>query len=126
MPQRATWKILVVDDNADGAESLAALLRLLGHEVRCVSDSRLAVGTALDFSPQVAFLDIGMPHINGYELARMLRETFGENLRLVAITAYGSARDREMSRLAGFDTHLLKPAELKTLEAALNRLRDRA
>lgn len=58
-------KVLIVEDNADVAESLAALLRVLGHEALCVTDPRLAVGAALEFSPQVAFIDIGMPHING-------------------------------------------------------------
>lgn len=101
---------------------LAVLLRVLGHEPRCVTDSRLAVAAALDFSPHIAFLDIGMPHINGYELAKELREVFGSKLCLVAVTAYGSPKDREMSRLAGFDAHLLKPADLAMIDEALRTL----
>jgi CheY-like chemotaxis protein len=115
-------KILVVDDNADAADSLAALLKLLGHEAQCVTDSRLAISAALQMNPNVAFLDIGMPHINGYELAATLRKTFGTKVSLVALTAYGSAADREMSRVVGFDAHLLKPAEFHMIEAALNSL----
>jgi CheY-like chemotaxis protein len=115
-------KILVVDDNADAADSLAALLKLLGHEVQCVTDPRRAVETALQMNPDVAFLDIGMPHINGYELAAAFRKTFGAMVCVVALTAYGSAGDREMSRVVGFDAHLLKPAELYMIEAALNSL----
>lgn len=120
MPQRL--KILVVDDNADAADSLAALLKVLGHDAKRVTDPRLAVPTALQMNPEVAFLDIGMPHINGYELAAMLRETFGPKMRLIALTGYGSVRDREVSRLVGFDAHLLKPAELHAIDAALNSL----
>lgn len=122
MPQARSRKVLVVDDNADGADSLAALLKILGHKVRCVTDPRLAVATALEMAPDVAFLDIGMPHINGYELAAMLRKTFGPELWLVALTAYGSAGDRELSRVAGFNAHLLKPAELDLIEATLNTI----
>lgn len=123
MPAKPTArKILVVDDNADAAESLAVLLRVLGHEVRCVTDPRLALDAALTLNPDAAFLDIGMPHINGYELAATLRESFGRKLCLVAFTAYGSATDREMSRAAGFNAHLVKPAELEKISDVLNHL----
>jgi CheY-like chemotaxis protein len=115
-------RVLVVDDNVDNADTLAALLRLLGRDVRCVTDARLAAAAALEFSPHVAFVDIGMPHINGYELARVLREKFGRELRLIALTGYGSAKDREMSRLVGFDAHLVKPADVETIDALLKRL----
>ena len=97
-------------------------MKVLGHDAKPVMDPRLAVPTALQMNPEVAFLDIGMPHINGYELAAMLRKTFGTKMRLIALTGYGSARDREVSRLVGFDAHLLKPAELQEIDAALNSL----
>lgn len=115
-------RVLIVEDNVDGANTLAALLRLLGREVRFVTDARLAAAAASEFMPHVAFLDIGMPHINGYELARVLRERFGREIRLVALTGYGSAKDREMSRLVGFDAHLVKPADVETIDTLLKGL----
>lgn len=122
MPASARRKVLVVDDVADSAESFAALLRVLGHEPRCVTDARVAVAAALEMTPDVAFLDIGMPHVNGYQLAASLREKFGAKLCLVALTAYGSAADREMSRGAGFDAHLVKPADLEMIQTVLKDL----
>jgi CheY-like chemotaxis protein len=122
VPPPSPRRVLIVDDNADSAESLAALLRMLGHEPRSVTDPRLAMDAALEFSPSIAFIDIGMPHINGYELARALRERFGTKLCLVALTAYGSAGDRQMSRSVGFDAHLLKPADIELINEALSTL----
>lgn len=106
-------RILLVDDNVDFVTSMASLLTLLGHEVRTVHDGINALTAAGEFAPEYAFLDIGMPGLNGYDLARRLREfptTAG--CVLTAVTGWGQEKDRERSRAAGFDYHLVKPVEL--------------
>ena len=113
-------RILVVDDNVDAARTLEALLKSLGHEVLVAHDGALAVEAATAFRPEVALLDIGMPGMSGYELARRLRGLWpGETLRIVAITGWGQEMDRQRSQEAGFDLHLVKPVELRDLESAL-------
>jgi PAS domain S-box-containing protein len=115
-PQR----ILIVDDNADSAHSLALLLTLSGHTTRVALSSEEALAGAVSFEPQVALLDIGLPRMNGYELARRLRRA--PNLaavRLIALTGYGQTEDRERALAAGFDDHLIKPVDLSALERAL-------
>jgi PAS domain S-box-containing protein len=112
-------RILVADDNVDAATMLAELLQLSGHVVRVVHDGRDALGAAQTFQPDVALLDIGMPGMNGYELAAALRGSDGgRRAILVAVTGWGTQDDRERARVAGFDHHLTKPVDL----AALNRL----
>ena len=117
-------RVLIVDDNRDFADSLAAVLRLAGNEV-CVSyDGLEAVGAAGMWRPDVVLLDIGLPLLNGYDTARRIRDTLGKrNPLLVAITGWGQEEDRRRSRAAGFDHHLVKPidpAELTTfLDSAL-------
>ena len=109
LPRR---RILVVDDNVDAAKSLARLLtRLYGQEVRVAHDGPAALAAAGEFRPEVVLLDIGLPGMDGYEVARRLRERpeFEETL-LVALTGWGQEADRERSRAAGFDHHLVKPA----------------
>lgn len=104
-------RILVADDNIDAASSLADLLALGGHETRVAADGIAALALAAGFMPEVVFLDIGMPGIDGYETARRLRQLPGlAAVRLAALTGWGAAEDRERSRAAGFDHHLLKPA----------------
>jgi CheY-like chemotaxis protein len=111
--QPAHRKVLVVDDNRDAADTLALGLQTLGHEVRVVCDPLEAVAEADDFRPEVAFLDVGMPELNGYELARLMRQqSWGRDLMLVALTGWGQEEDRRRSRQAGFDHHLVKPADL--------------
>jgi len=113
-------RILVVDDNEDAATSLAMILALEGHEVEAVHTSRDALERAVLFKPDVAVLDIGLPGMNGYELARRLRENPAlEGIRLVALTGYGQAEDKERARAAGFDDHLIKPADSRALEQML-------
>jgi CheY-like chemotaxis protein len=102
-------RILVVDDNADAVNSLAQLLRLEGHEVRTAYDGPGAVETAKAFRPHVAILDIGLPGLNGHEVARQLRQAGLEELVLIAVTGYGQAQDRRHTLEAGFDHHLVKP-----------------
>jgi PAS domain S-box-containing protein len=111
--------ILVVDDNRDAAASLAELLSLEGHRVVVAFDGPTALTRADENTPQLAFLDIGLPLMDGYEVARRLRERFGPKITLVAVTGYGQESDRRRSQEAGFDEHLVKPIELeRTLRLA--------
>ncbi|MCR6652482.1 MAG: ATP-binding protein [Cellvibrionaceae bacterium] len=109
----ASRRVLLVDDNVDFVSSMASLLTLLGHEVKTVNDGVSALTEAANFTPDYAFLDIGMPGLNGYDLARRLREfPATANCVLTAVTGWGQEKDRELSRDAGFDYHLVKPVEL--------------
>jgi PAS domain S-box-containing protein len=105
-------RILVVDDNVDAATTLHVLLRSLGHETRVAHDGMAALDIAREFRPEVILLDIGMPGLDGYEVARRLRAmNHGETFRIVAITGWGQEADRTRSKEAGFDLHLVKPVE---------------
>jgi signal transduction histidine kinase/CheY-like chemotaxis protein/PAS domain-containing protein len=105
-------RALVVDDNVDSAESLAILLEATGNETRTAHDGMEAIAAAETFKPQVVFLDIGMPRLNGYDTARRIREQpWGRNMVLVAVTGWGQEEDRRRSKEAGFDAHLVKPAD---------------
>ncbi len=105
-------RVLVVDDNVDAAESLATLLRLEGQDVRVAHDGPAALEAAPAYRPDVVFLDIGMPGMDGYEVARRLRREPGlEGVLLVALTGWGQDEDRRRSREAGFDEHLVKPVD---------------
>jgi len=116
-------RVLVVDDNVDSAESLALALTLEGHDAKLAYDGPGAVEVALAFKPQVALLDIGLPGMNGYELARQLRQRpGGRDMALIALTGYGQAEDRRKSREAGFDHHLTKPVNYDTLVTLINSL----
>ena len=118
-------RILIVDDNIDAAELLAALLQTLGHDVALAHDGAAALDIAPGFAPDVALLDIGLPNMDGYELARRLRQFEAcRRTLLVAVTGYGQADDRQRSRDAGFAHHLVKPVELATLTALLATVRD--
>lgn len=113
----------MVDDNEDGAESLAALLEIGGHATQVANDGYRALQLAQEFRPEVVFLDIGMPGMNGYEVARALRKTPGlERTFLVALTGWGAESDRTRTRDAGFDEHLIKPAELTVVRSLLEKL----
>ncbi len=110
-------RILVVDDNKDSAESIAMLLRLWGHDVRTALDGKTALETAQAFRPQVVLLDIGLPNVDGYQVAKQLRQDYGQDgLLLVAVTGYGQREDRRRSAEAGFDRHLVKPVNPADLE----------
>jgi len=113
-------RILVVDDNVDAAESTALLLQLEGHEVRTAFDGPQALEAAQTFRPQIVLLDIGLPRLDGYEVARRLRALpeLGTPL-LVAMTGYGQAEDRDRSRSAGFDEHLVKPVEIDQIKGLM-------
>jgi PAS domain S-box-containing protein len=113
-------RILVADDNRDAADSLAMVLRLGGHEVHAVHDGQEAVEAAAWFRPDLALLDIGMPKLNGYEVARRIRaQPWGRGVLLVALTGWGQEEDKRRAREAGFDQHLTKPAAPADLERLL-------
>ena len=105
-------RVLVVDDNLDGAESLALLLRFAGHQVEVAHDGQLALAVAERFRPDVALLDIGLPGLNGYEVCqRLRRESWGRTMTIVALTGWGQDEDRRRSSEAGFDSHMVKPVD---------------
>jgi CheY-like chemotaxis protein len=113
----------VVDDNRDAAQSLGMLLKMLGHEVETVTDGPGALDAAALLNPQVVILDIGMPGMDGYEVARRLRlQPALHNIMIVALTGYGQEADRRKSADAGFDAHLVKPVEPSALEAVIEAL----
>ncbi len=119
-------RVLIVDDNEDAANSLALLLKLGGHETASVYTASDALQRAAAFRPDVVLLDIGLPGMDGYEVAQKLRELPGlRNIRLVAVTGYGRSDDRLRAREAGFDDHLTKPVEFAVLERSLAGIRAR-
>jgi signal transduction histidine kinase len=119
-PSGEPRRILVADDNSDSAESLALVLRSAGHVVRLAADGPTALQMAGEFRPEVALLDIGMPHMNGYEVARRIRgESWGRAIRLVAVTGWGQEADRRRGEEAGFDEHFVKPVPLDHLHRLL-------
>jgi CheY-like chemotaxis protein len=117
-------RILVVDDNRDAAQLIGTLLASAGHEVRVAHTPSLALAAAVTFQPEVAILDIGLPVMNGYELARELRQRLGDHAPLlIALTGYGQDADRRKSEQAGFSAHLVKPVDSDALLALLDTLR---
>lgn len=120
VPSQQIRRVLVVDDNTDAAESLAELLALRGHEVQTAHSGSDALATASRFRPAVVFLDIGLPGMNGYEVAQALRaDECCADVVLVALTGWGSEEDRKRSKEAGFDLHLVKPVESSHLQTVL-------
>ena len=120
VPHSRAVRILVVDDNADAADMLAMFLSTAGHHVVTASDGPQALDVLRTFAPDVAVLDIGLPVMDGYELARRLRELLGNRAPLlIAVTGYGQAEDAQRSRDAGFAHHLVKPVDGDTLLALL-------
>jgi signal transduction histidine kinase len=110
-------RVLIVDDNRDAAESMAMLQEINGHQTRVAHSGPQALVAALEFIPDVVILDIGLPGMDGYEVAAQLRTVPGlEELFIVALTGYGSATDRQLAESAGFDEHLVKPADLRLLQ----------
>ena len=104
---------------------MAGVLKVMGHDAHFVTHPLLALKKALELKPDAILLDIGMPELNGYDLARLLRKHFGPDaVRLVAITGYGTAEDRKKSSEAGFDAHLTKPADIEMIQHMLDVLFD--
>ena len=113
-------RVLIVDDNTDSALGFGEVVRLLGHEVEVAFDGPRALLAAQSFKPTIALIDIGLPVMDGYEVAKRLRETAGSGeLKLVAVTGYGEEANRAMSIEAGFDMHTVKPVELESLRKLL-------
>ena len=123
MPVLRALRVLIVDDNVDAADMLAALLEMTGHTTRVANDGPRALELAAEFMPEVAFLDIDMPGMNGYELSQKLGELPGMgSLMRIALTGWGEENDRARSKAAGFDHHFLKPCDLQAVNALLNEL----
>jgi CheY-like chemotaxis protein len=118
-------RVLVVDDNVDAAESVAMFLGMVGHEVKTVNDGKEALACAPVYAPQVVVLDIGLPAIDGFEVARRLRQ-MPQTARalLVAMTGYGSKTDQQRAQAAGFDRYFVKPTDPSTLAATITQWRE--
>ena len=113
-------RVLIVDDNEDSAEMLATMLRTMGYETKTALDSQMALKIVSDYTPDIAIVDIGLPIVDGYELARRLRAIDRlSGLRLIAFTGYGQSADRERAKAAGFSYHLVKPLDMNALSEAL-------
>jgi two-component system CheB/CheR fusion protein len=112
-------RVLVIEDNPDTAQSMEMLLAALGHDVRVATSGNAGLAMATERQPELVLVDLGLPDIDGYEIARLLRERFGESVRLVALTGYGQEEHRRRTREAGFDEHLLKPLSMEALDRAL-------
>ena len=109
-------RILIVDDNRDAATSLAMLLEISGSKTETAHDGPAAIEAAARFQPEFILLDIGLPGLDGYQVAQRIRaEPWGKAVMLVAVTGWGQAEDRARSRAAGFDAHLVKPVDLDAL-----------
>jgi len=112
-------RVLIVDDNVDAADSLAVLLELKGHECQTAYDGHCVLEVARAFRPEVVLLDLGLPGLSGFEVARLLRAEPDAASLLVAVTGQGQPEDRQRAHAAGFDHHLLKPVDIKTLDRLL-------
>jgi len=113
-------RILVVDDNKDSADTLAMLLRLKGNDVRTAHDGVEALEVSEQFQPEIVLLDIGLPKLNGYDVARRIRQRpWGQDALLIALTGWGNDEDRRLSQEAGFNFHIVKPVDLAALEELL-------
>lgn len=123
-PTTQRFRILVVDDNHDSALSLAMMLSIMGHDTRTAHDGESAVATAESFLPDVVLLDIGLPKLNGYEVAQRIREKpWGKSMFLIAVTGWGQEEDRQRSSEVGLNVHMVKPVEPAALERLLSELR---
>jgi CheY-like chemotaxis protein len=113
----APRRVLIVDDNVDAADSLALVLALDGHVTQAAYSAREALRLVAEFQPELILLDIGLPEMDGYDVARRVREIPAlDNVRIVALTGYGQVEDLRKAREAGFDDHLVKPVDFATLE----------
>jgi two-component system, chemotaxis family, CheB/CheR fusion protein len=119
----SSHRVLIVDDNSDMAALVTELARSLGHEVAIASDGPTALNCIATFRPHIALIDVGLPGMNGYELARRIREMPGmKDVSLIAVTGYGREEDRRTALEAGFSLHLVKPVDIARLETVLSTL----
>jgi len=119
-PTASSKRLLLVDDNVDAVESMEILLQAFGYEVATAVHPQLALGQLESFAPSAAVIDIGLPGMDGYQLAAEIRRRLGGRpMRLVALTGYGGPDDVERAHAAGFDAHLVKPVDIERLLAAL-------
>ena len=114
-------RVLVIEDHDDGREMLATILQMQGHDVLQAATGQQGIELAAQRSPAAVLVDIGLPDLDGYEVARQLRHKLGRNVLLVALTGYGQARDRARSDEAGFDVHLVKPVDPARVAEVLHR-----
>jgi signal transduction histidine kinase/CheY-like chemotaxis protein len=122
-PAMRSVRVLVVDDNPDSADTLAMLLQLIGHDVRKAGNALEALAIAPVFAPEIGIFDIGMPGIDGYELARRVRrESWGKGMQLIALTGWGAEEDKALAARAGFNRHLTKPVDLRALQEELKAI----
>jgi signal transduction histidine kinase len=126
-PAGPSLRVLVVDDNVDTAQTLAMLLKTSGHDVRTAHTGPNALEATLDYQPNVVLLDIGLPGLNGYEVAKRIRQQpVLHNIVLVAMTGYGQETDRQLSQESGFDHHLVKPADFGKVQQILATISEKA
>jgi len=119
--ERESRRILVVDDNADAADSLGMLLEVRGDQVRVAYDGLEALAAEAEFHPEVVLLDIGMPKLSGYDVAKRIRAARGDAVLIVAITGWGQEEDRQRARDAGFNHHFTKPVDFERLLELIDR-----
>lgn len=122
-------RVLVVDDNKDSAQTLGMMLKIMGNDVRTAHDGLEAIEQAADYRPHVILLDLGMPKLNGYDVCRRIREQdWGSDIMIIALTGWGQAEDRQRTKEAGFDHHLVKPVDVAKLNELLesSKLRRRS
>jgi CheY-like chemotaxis protein len=115
-------RVLVVDDYPDGADTLAEVIALLGYRAEVAYASEQALAIAEKFEPRVVLLDLGMPRMSGFELAARLRQTYGPELALIALTGFNGQKERERAKAAGFLDYFLKPVDIAVLTSLLGRL----
>jgi CheY-like chemotaxis protein len=115
-------RIVVIEDNADVRELLRMKLRRLGHEVDAVADGLAGVQAIVDHRPDLALVDIGLPGLDGYEVAARVRRSVGQDVVLVAVSGFGQPEDKRKAMDAGFDEHITKPADVTDIESLLSRL----
>jgi CheY-like chemotaxis protein len=113
-------RVLVVDDNKAAADLLSMVIKMTGNEVRTAGDGLRACEIAEDFLPDIILMDLGMPIMDGLEAARSIRKApWGKNVKIIALTGWGQEEDKQLTREAGFDAHLVKPVEPETLQELL-------
>jgi CheY-like chemotaxis protein len=118
---KTNCRVLIIDDNADAAMTLAMMLELQGHTVRYITSPLEAVAAAMEMRPHVVFLDIGMPVLNGFDIAGLLRKQLGAGFDLVAVSGFADPQTRARAVQAGFNAHFEKPADSLLIQATVQR-----